>query len=105
MAGLPGRRTVLMKVILRPSSGIRIVVWREHREFHARRAATIDDAQICLAVDLFEVIAELAELDLENEKEAAEATALATEAQRRLAATPGNDPDDEWSARAHSDGW
>jgi len=39
---------------------------------------------VCLAVDLFEVIAELSGLDLEDRAEAAEAVALAEEARRRL---------------------
>lgn len=92
-----------MKVTLRPSTGIRVEVWREQREFHAHRADAIDDVQICLAVDLFEVIAELAELDLESEAGAAEATALAAKAQRQLTPGAGNDGHDEWSAQAEAD--
>lgn len=86
-----------MKVTLRASSGIRILVWREDQEFHARRVDTAD-TQICLGVDLFEVIADLAELDLESEGGAVEATKLADEAQRRLASTRTDDPDNERSA-------
>lgn len=92
-----------MKVTLRAKSGTQILVWRKDQEFHARRADTVGDAQICLGVDLFEVIAELADLDLETEGGAIEATQLANEAQRRLASIPGYDPDDKWSAEAQSD--
>ncbi len=87
-----------MKVTLRSSSGISIVVWREQREFHAQRSDSVDDTQICLGVDLFEVIAELAELDLESHAGAAEATALAADAQRRLTAATDGDAD---AAAAH----
>jgi hypothetical protein len=86
-----------MRVTLRASSGIRILVWREDQEFHARRVDAADRTQICLGVDLFEVIAELAELDLESEGGAAEATKLADEARRRLASTRTDDPDNERS--------
>ena len=82
-----------MRVTLRPSSGIPIVVSRKDQEFHARRANAVDDVQICLGVDLFEVIAELADLDLDSETGAAEATALAVEAQRQLAGIAGIGPD------------
>jgi len=51
---------------------------------HARRADASDHTQVCLAVDLFEVIAELAGLDLEDDVQSAQALALADEAQRRL---------------------
>jgi hypothetical protein len=50
-------------------------------------------AQICLAVDLFEVIAELAGLDLERHEQAAEAIGLAEEAQRRLGISHGPSDD------------
>jgi hypothetical protein len=92
-----------MKVSLRASSGIAVLVWREGSEFHARRPDTIGDPQICLGVDLFEVIADLAELDLESEAGVIEATALASEATRRLATIRDNGPDGEWSAHAQSD--
>jgi hypothetical protein len=39
-------------------------------------------------VDLFEVIAELADLDLDDEAHASEAVRLADEAQRRLSSPP-----------------
>jgi len=41
---------------------------------------------VCLAVDLFEVIAELLGLDLEVDEQSAEAVLLATRAQETLAA-------------------
>jgi hypothetical protein len=44
----------------------------------------VTEPQICLAVDLFEVIAELAGLDLEDASQSAEAVALADRAQREL---------------------
>ena len=50
--------------------------------FYARRADTSDDPEICLGVDLFEVIAELAGLDLDHRGQAAEAVRLADEARR-----------------------
>lgn len=50
-----------------------------------------------MAVDLFEVIAEIAGLDLEVGEQAAEAMSLAEAAQRRLAASsaPGRDADSD----------
>jgi len=73
-----------MTVTLTPSTGIEILVWREDDTFHARRAHDAAETQICLGVDLFEVIAELAGLDLEDSAQAAEAVALAEDAIRRL---------------------
>jgi hypothetical protein len=52
-----------MDVTLAASTGARIDVWRETDLFHARRAAHVTKPQTCLSVDLFEVIAELADLD------------------------------------------
>jgi hypothetical protein len=72
-----------MKVTIIAGNGAEIIVWREHDTYFARRAGEACDPQICLAVDLFEVIAELAELDLERADQAAEALALAQDAQRR----------------------
>jgi hypothetical protein len=43
-----------------------------------------EEPQVCLPVDLFEVIAELAALDLEREEDAREAVRLANDARRRL---------------------
>jgi hypothetical protein len=78
-----------MKVTLTASTGVQIAVWREQDMFAAQRADATHDAQICLGVDLFEVLAELANLNLENRADAGEAIELAAEAQRRLAAWPG----------------
>jgi hypothetical protein len=74
-----------MKVTLTASTGAKILVWREDEMFYARRAETAGEAQICLAIDLFEVIAELAGLDLEHGVQTAEAMRLSARAQRRLA--------------------
>ena len=73
-----------MKVTLRASTGAKILVWREEDVLHSRRADVADRTQICLAVDLFEVVAELAGLDLERREQAAEAIALADHAQHQL---------------------
>jgi hypothetical protein len=78
-----------MKVTLRASTGARVVVWRERDSFCARRAAEAVEPEICLAVDLFEVLADLAGLDLEREDHAAEALKLSEEAQRYLAPQTG----------------
>jgi hypothetical protein len=73
-----------MKVTLGASTGARIAVWRERDLFYARRVDRKEEPQTCWAVDLFEVIAELAQLDLDDPAEAAEALRLAARAQRRL---------------------
>jgi hypothetical protein len=73
-----------LNVTIRASTGARIRVWREADLFHARPADSAADAEICVAVDLFEVIAELAGLNLEDGRQSAEATRLATEAQQQL---------------------
>jgi hypothetical protein len=78
-----------MRVSLRASTGAKIIVWREEDVLHSRLADAAHMAQICLAVDLFEVIAELAGLDLERHEQAAEAIGLAEEAQRRLGLSQG----------------
>lgn len=74
-----------MRVVLNPSTGVRLHVWREEQLFHATRENTVEMPQICLGVDLFEVIAGLAGLDLERPTEAEEASRLAKAAQGRLA--------------------
>lgn len=79
-----------MKLTLTTSTGIEIVVWRDDEMFHARRANEASEPQICLGVDLFEVIAELANLDLDAMPDAAEAVLLADDAQRRLHDGAGN---------------
>jgi hypothetical protein len=75
-----------MKLTLRASTAAKIVVWQEGDLYHAGLADSADQPEQCLAVDLFEVIAELAGLDLEQGKQAAEALELAEMVQRRLAA-------------------
>jgi Alpha/beta hydrolase domain len=73
-----------MEVTLGTSTGAKIVVWREKDLFHARRIDRREEPQTCWAVDLFEVIAELAQFDLDDPAQAAEALRLAARAQRRL---------------------
>ena len=51
-------------------------MWREADLFDARRADHVTKPQTCLSVDLFEVIAELADLDLDNPTQAAKHSAL-----------------------------
>jgi hypothetical protein len=77
-----------MKITLKASTGARVVVWRERDSFCARQADETTQPEVCLAVDLFEVLADLAGLDLERQDHAAEAVALAEEAQRRLTPRP-----------------
>jgi len=79
-----------MTVTLTASTGAKILVWREKDMFAALRAGGSEEAQICLGIDLFEVIAELAGLDLDNEQESDEATQLATDARQRLASMPSH---------------
>jgi hypothetical protein len=75
-----------MQVTLRTSNGAKILVWREDDLFSARRVeAHMDEAQTCLGLDLFEIVADLADLDLEDGAQAAEAIDLATSAQLQLA--------------------
>jgi hypothetical protein len=78
-----------LKVTITASTGAKIVVWREDDLFHARLSETTDRSQVCLAVDLFEVVADLAGLDLENEDGAAEAVSLAEQAQQGLPISSG----------------
>jgi hypothetical protein len=77
-----------MTVTLTTSTGATVLVWREKDMFAASRAGAADEAQICLGIDLFEVVAELAGLDLDDEGEADEATQLADEARQRLSSLP-----------------
>lgn len=60
-------------------------MWQQEELFHARPAGTAREPEMCVAADLFEVIAELAGLDLEQRQQSAEAVALAGDAQQRLA--------------------
>ena len=77
-----------MTVTLTTSTGAKILVWRERDTFAALRAGKAEEAQVCLGIDLFEVIAELAGLDLDDGQQADEATRLAGEARHRLSSVP-----------------
>ncbi len=77
-----------MTVAFRASTGTKILVWREKDMFAASRAGAAEEAEICLGIDLFEVIAELAGLDLDDERNAEEATRLADDARQRLSSLP-----------------
>ena len=79
-----------MTVTLTASTGAKILVWREKDMFAALRARGTEEAQICLGIDLFEVVAELAGLDLDEEEQSEEATRLANDARQRLASTPSH---------------
>jgi hypothetical protein len=76
-----------MKVTLQASTDAKIFVWQNGDLVYASRVDK-RDTQVCLAVDLFEVIADLAGLDLDRKAQADEAVALANEALGRLAQTP-----------------
>jgi hypothetical protein len=81
-----------MQVTLRASNGAKILVWREDDLFHARRAeAPVEQSRTAHASELFEVIADLAGLDLEDGAQAARAIELSESAQRRLGDVPGQD--------------
>ncbi len=84
-----------MQVTVRASTGAAVLVWRQLDSYYARRADTNDDPEICLGVDLFEVIAELAGLDLDEPGDAAEAVTLANDAQQTLSGERGNDEERE----------
>jgi hypothetical protein len=73
-----------VKVVLETSTGIEIEVWREDELYHAHRVGRDEEPQICLGIDLFEVISELADLDLDSDSGSAEAVRLAEQAQREL---------------------
>ena len=75
-----------MHVTLAASTGARIEVSREVDVFHAR-ADHVAERQTCASVDLFEVIAELADLDLDDPTQATEAISLADQARHRLHST------------------
>ncbi len=76
-----------MRVTLTASTGAKILVWREDDVFGARRAGSAEPPQVCLPVDLFEVIAELAELNLDTDAGSTEAMDLAERAQRLVGAS------------------
>ena len=73
-----------MQFMLTATTGAKIVVWREDEMFHAHAPGSPLAPQVCQAVDLFEVIAELAGLDLEVAEQSVEAVSLATRAQETL---------------------
>ena len=73
-----------MKVMLRASTEVKLEAWRHEDLFCVRRADQVGAPQTCLRVDLFEVIAELAGLDLDDEGQATEAIHLAEQAERGL---------------------
>jgi hypothetical protein len=77
-----------LNVTVRASNGAQIRVWRENGLYHARPAGSAVEPQICVAVDLFEVIAELAGLNLDVKAQSAEAVRLSIEAQRQLEDAP-----------------
>jgi hypothetical protein len=70
------------------STGAAISIWRDPGEPEVFHAGRLDDpageVQSCLAVDLFEVIADLGGLDLEDGIQAAEAMGIAARALMRL---------------------
>jgi hypothetical protein len=72
------------KVTLNSSNGVELDVWLSGDLFHVTPAEDGAETQMCLGVDLFEVIAELGGLDLESPDQAEEATRLADQAQRTL---------------------
>ncbi len=75
----------VMAVTVRASTGVEIAVWREGALFHAAHlAGTKREPQVCIALDLFEVIAELAGLNLEVPQHSREALELAASVQARL---------------------
>jgi hypothetical protein len=73
-----------MKLRVSASNGTSLLVWREDDTYCARREGTAIQPEVCLAVDLFEVIAELAGLDLDRDDDASEAIRLAEYAQTEL---------------------
>lgn len=73
-----------MKVTVEASTGAKIWVWLQDDLVHASGIEDGLDPQVCLPVDLFEVIAELAELDLDSPDQAKEANRLSEQAQRKL---------------------
>jgi hypothetical protein len=73
-----------MPFMLTATTGATIAVWCEDEMFHARAPGSSLAPQVCQAVDLFEVIAELAGLDLDVAEQSAEAMSLAARAQETL---------------------
>ena len=73
-----------MKVSVQASTGRVVSVWRAGALFHAALADGTGNSEVCVAVDLFEVIAELSGLDLERTDHAREALTLSKRAQAEL---------------------
>ena len=71
-------------ITLTSSGGVELEAWLRGDLFHVARSEDGARPEVCLGVDLFEVIAELAGLDLESPDQAKEATRLARRAQRKL---------------------
>lgn len=88
-----------MHTIVTATTGARVEVWRDGELFHARVAGQAAEPEICMGMDLFEVIADLAGLALEDQIESAEATRLACEAQQRLGLPMGCGPAAEVAGR------
>jgi hypothetical protein len=74
----------LSTLIFSASTGVNLEIWRDDGLFHAAQADGRGQPQVCLGVDLFEVVAELAGLDLEDADHAGEAERLAKQAKREL---------------------
>jgi hypothetical protein len=96
------------KITLSASTGAKIAVWRKGDLLCVQPVGALRAAEECLAVDLFEVIADLTGLDLEVGSQAAEAIELAEAAQRRLAmidsALQPDDSGSEEPRRSHCRG-
>jgi hypothetical protein len=73
-----------MKVQVTASTAKTVAIWQEGDLFHARAIDAAGDEQVCLGVDLFEVIAELAALNLDDDGQAAEALELAQATRAKL---------------------
>jgi hypothetical protein len=87
------------------TTGKTVVVSWDGELFHAHQKDAVGDAQVCLGVDLFEVVAELAELDLEREEQALEALELANAARTELLeAADDDDRDDDFDDELSVDG-
>lgn len=89
-----------MELTLTASTGTPIVVWRCNDTYCARCVGDTGEPEVCLAVDLFEVIAELAGLNLERDADAAEAVSLSEKAQQRLRELDADDPSDQRRRRS-----
>jgi hypothetical protein len=75
--------------IVEASTGVRVAIACEDELFHVTRLdAPWHKAEVCQSLDLFEVIAELAGLDLEHGADAAEAMHLADQARGTLWIAP-----------------